>query len=61
MDNVAFHQPTTTQALVSATGATLLFLPLYSPDLTPIEHDFAALKKIREYHDQDTLANLIKT
>lgn len=27
------------------TGATLLFLPPYSPDLNPIEHAFAALKK----------------
>jgi transposase len=61
MDNVAFHKSNTTQALITATGATLLFLPPYSPDLNPIEHDFAALKKIREYHDQETLDNLIKT
>ena len=36
-------------------------LPLYSPDLNPIEQDFATLKKLRKYHDQTTLALLIKS
>jgi transposase len=30
-------------------GTSLLFLPPYSPDFNPIEHDFATLKKRREY------------
>jgi putative transposase len=61
IDNGAFHKSKTTQALITATGATLLFLPPYSPDLNPIEHDFATLKKIREYREQETLDSLIKT
>ena len=48
MDNAAFHTSPETAQLIAATGATLLFLAPYSPDLNPIEHDFAALKKRRE-------------
>lgn len=61
MDNAAFHKSALTLALITQTGAALLFLPPYSPDLNPIEHDFAALKKRREYQEQDTLDHLIKT
>ena len=60
MDNAAFHTSPDTAQLIAATGATLLFLAPYSPDLNPIEHDFAALKKRREYHDQATLDDIIK-
>jgi transposase len=31
---------------IEATGATLLFLPAYSPDLNPIEQVFAKLKAL---------------
>lgn len=61
MDNVPFHKSPTTQTLLNRQGATLLFLPPYSPDLNPIEHDFATIKKIREYHEHDTLDHLINT
>ena len=61
MDNAAFHKSPETAELIKATGATLLFLPPYSPDFNPIEHDFAALKKRREYHDQTTLDDIVKT
>jgi putative transposase len=61
MDNAAFHKSLLTPVLITRTGATLRFLPPYSPDFTPIEHDFAALKKRREYHEQDPLDDLIKT
>lgn len=61
MDNVPFHKSATTHTLITTTGATLLFLPPYSPDLNPIEHDFATLKKLREYHEYDTLDHLIQT
>jgi len=44
MDHAAFHQSPETAQLIKHTGATLLFVPPYSPDLNPIEHDFAALK-----------------
>ena len=51
MDNVPFHKSAKTRELIERTGATLLFLPPYSPDLNPIEHDFATLKRLREYQE----------
>jgi len=45
MDNAAFHKSNKPQELIEHAGATLLFLPPYSPDFNPIEQDFAAIKK----------------
>jgi transposase len=59
MDNAAFHKSAKTRELIENTGATLLFLPPYSPDLNPIECDFAALKKNRQYNHQLTLEQII--
>jgi transposase len=60
MDNAAFHTAPETAQLIAATGATLLFLAPYSPDLNPIEPDFAALKKRREYQEQATLDDIVR-
>jgi putative transposase len=60
MDNVAFHKGVKTKEILEKTGATLLFLPPYSPDLNPIENDFAIIKKIREYNEHETLENIVK-
>lgn len=60
MDNAAFHTAPETAQLIAATGATLLFLAPYSPDLDPIEQDFAALKKRREYQEQATLDDIVR-
>lgn len=59
MDNAAFHKSTKTRELIENTGATLLFLPPYSPDLNPIECDFAAIKKRRQYENHQTLDNIV--
>ena len=61
MDNAAFHKTPETRRIIEAAGATLLYLPPYSPDLNPIEHDFAAIKKIREYNHTKTLDEIIKS
>lgn len=61
MDNVPFHKGKNTADLIHRTGATLLFLPPYSPALKLIEHDFAVLKKRPEYAQDETLDNIIKT
>ena len=61
MDNVAFHKGAKTAELIHGTGAALLCLPPYSPDFNPIEHDFAAIKKIREYSELGTLDDIIKS
>ena len=47
MDNATFHKSAETKTLIEDTGATLLFLPPYSPDLNPIEKVFGTLKRIR--------------
>ena len=60
MDDVPFHKSAQTHTLITRTGATWLFLPPSSPDLNPIEHDCAALKKLREYNEQLPLDHLIQ-
>ena len=60
LDNATFHKSPETAQLIAATGATLLFLPPYSPDFNPIAHDFAALKKRREYHETASLEEIVK-
>ncbi|BFU92364.1 MAG: hypothetical protein NTAFB01_44470 [Nitrospira sp.] len=60
MDNAAFHTSPETAHLIEHTGATLLCLPPYSPDLNPIEHDFAALKKHREYQETASIDQIVK-
>ena len=46
MDNLSSHKGPKVQALIAATGARLLYLPPYSPDLNPIEMTFAKLKAL---------------
>ena len=44
MDNLTAHNVEGIRRAIEARGATLLYLPLYSPDLNPIENAFAKLK-----------------
>lgn len=44
MDNLAAHKVAGIKDAIEACGATLLYLPPYSPDLNPIENAFAKLK-----------------
>ena len=46
MDNLGGHKCDAVRAAIRATGARLLFLPPYSPDLNPIEQVFAKLKHL---------------
>lgn len=44
MDNLSSHKVAGIREAIERTGATLLYLPPYSPDLNPIEQVFAKLK-----------------
>ncbi len=62
LDNAAFHKTTPTIAMIKNSPHVLLFLPPYSPDLNPIEQDFATLKKRRQFAPHNTsLDHLINT
>jgi putative transposase len=60
-DNARFHNPKDLQPIASNGGHTILFLPPYSPDLNPIEHDFATRKRQRQNATPETpIQNIIK-
>jgi transposase len=44
MDNLSSHKGTKVRQAIEAVGASLLYLPPYSPDFNPIENAFAKLK-----------------
>jgi len=46
MDNLSVHKSKRVRCLLEKTGATLLFLPAYSPDFNPIEEVFSKVKGI---------------
>ncbi len=46
MDNLSAHKAPAVREKIEATGATLLYLPAYSPDLNPIEKCWAKIKLI---------------
>jgi transposase len=46
LDNLSSHKGSRARALIEAAGASLLFLPPYSPDFNPIENAFAKLKAL---------------
>ena len=49
LDNATFHKSQKTKELMLSVGCRIFFLPLYSPDLNPIERFWANLKRtIRE-------------
>ena len=46
MDNLSSHKGPRVRQMIEAAGATLLYLPPYSPDFNPIENAFAKLKAL---------------
>jgi len=46
MDNLSAHKIAGVREAIEAAGATLLYLPPYSPDFNPIEQVFAKLKTL---------------
>jgi transposase len=63
-DNLGSHKVAGVREAIEARGASLLFLPPYSPDLNPIEQVFAKLKALlrrAEPRTRETLWSAIGT
>ena len=46
LDNLSSHKRPAARELIEAVGATMMFLPPYSPDFNPIEKAFSKLKAL---------------
>jgi transposase len=46
MDNLSSHKGPRVREMIETAGASLLYLPPYSPDFNPIENAFAKLKAL---------------
>ena len=60
LDNLSSHKVAGVKEAITAAGATLLYLPPYSPDLNPIEKLFAKLKALLRKAAKRTLNALWK-
>ena len=61
MDNLASHKVRGVREAIEARGASLLYLPPYSPDLNPIELVFSKLKRLLRSAAARTVASLWAT
>lgn len=61
MDNLPAHKSTAVRQAIEAAGATLQFLPPYSPDFNPIEMAFAKLKALLRKAEARTIPALWET
>ena len=58
MDNLSSHKGPRVRELIEAAGASLLYLPPYSPDFNPIENAFAKLKALLRKAAERTMDGL---
>ena len=58
LDNLSSHKGRRVRALIEAAGASLLYLPPYSPDFNPIENAFAKLKALLRKAAERTVKGL---
>jgi transposase len=61
MDNLPAHKVRGVREAIEAAGATLLYLPAYSPDFNPIEMAFAKLKALLRAGAARTIPDLWST
>lgn len=55
LDNLSSHKVVAARAAIEACGASLWFLPPYSPDLNPIENAFSKLRRLFETASHRTI------
>ena len=60
MDNLPVHRVAGVEEAIEAAGATLLYLPPYSPDLNPIELAFSKLKAHLRQAAEHTIPGLLR-
>jgi transposase len=60
-DNLGSHKVTGVREAIEARGASMMFLPAYSPDLNPIEQVFAKLKQLLKSAEPRTRPRLWRT
>jgi len=61
MDNLSAHKAAGIRDVIEAAGASLLYLPPYSPDFNPIENAFSKLKALLRAKAERTIAALWDT
>ena len=61
MDNLGSHKGAGVREAIEAAGASLLYLPPYSPDFNPIENAFAKLKAMLRKAAERTIDGLWST
>ena len=50
LDNASFHKASNIEEIAKKNHSEVLYLPPYSPDLNPIEHQWHVVKtKVRKY------------
>jgi transposase len=59
MDNLSPHKNDLTLGLIEQAGATVCFLPAYSPDLNPIEKMWSKVKQFLRSAEARTCAELL--
>ena len=60
LDNLSAHEGERARRLVERRGAQLLFLPSYSPDLSPIEEAFSKVKALLRRAEARTKGALVE-
>ena len=60
MDSLPVHKVAAVRAVIEAAGATLRYLPKYSPDLNPIEQAFSKLKAHLRKAGERTIPHLCR-
>jgi transposase len=58
MDNLSSHKGPKVELMITAAGASLRYLPPYSPDFNPIENAFAKLKQLLRKAAERTIDGL---